>query len=221
MLLVVLALSAAVVMAQIAQPIPPVRHPGLGPVGHGFGSVVFPGTGVPRGNPVPQGHIQALGATVRGVPQAPYPGHYAATAPYIYPVAIPYGYGMAPAPAPAPNVTVINAPAPPPTVIINQGYVPERGKPVAETPTVHSYQAPIPNNPEGQRIRRETDDRPTVYLLALHDGTVYSCYAFWLEGEMVYYVTTKQVHKKIPKSSVDIRLSEQLNRERNVEFELN
>jgi hypothetical protein len=201
------------------------------PVGHGFGSVVFPGTGVPRvSNPIPPGHIQALGATIRGVPprgnygggnHGSNPGY---VFPFVYP-AMPYASAVAgPVPVPIP------ASAPAPTVIINNNYVAERANPVVrdysnealpETPSgIRTYQAPIPNNAEGRPIRRVTDDKPTVYLLALHDGTVLSCLAFWREKDEVYVVTTKQVHRKVGRDQVDRALSEQLNRERGVDFDL-
>ncbi len=208
------------------------RAPGIGPVGHGFGSVVFPGTGVPGS----QGHISALGATVRGVaPVGGYGGYGGYAAPVMVPYAVPIGmpYQMA---APAPNVTVINTPSPAPTVIINQNYTPERPSPVMrdysgdrlpETSAgLQTYQAPIPNNAEGRRgqvpalVRHETDDKPTIYLLALKDGAVYSCYAFWRDGDTVHYVTTRQVHNKVSAELVDMKISERLNVERNVEFPL-
>ena len=83
--------------------------------------------------------------------------------------------------APAPNVTVINAPQPAPTVIINQNYTPDRPAPVMRdysnerlpeaAPGLQTYQAPVPNNPEGRRgqvaIRHETDDKPTLRLADL------------------------------------------------------
>lgn len=213
---------------------PPTRPAGIGPIGAGYGSVLFPGTGNPAHNPVPSGHIQALGASIRGIQPAPPPpapgyGGYG----YVVPVAMPYPVA-APYPAAAPNVTVINAPQPAPTVIINNTYTPDNPRPVmkdyteAELPeasnTVRTYQAPVPQNVEGERrpvrIRRETDDRPTIYLLALKDGAVFSCYAYWLEGDTVHYVTTKQAHNKVSRTLVDERVSEQLNSERNVEFSL-
>lgn len=205
----------------------------MGPIGGGFGNVVFPGTGIPRDT----GHAASLGPTVRGVypPSFNRGTHNAAP---IYPVAVPvfvnpyagygYGYGYpAPQQASAP-VTVINAPQPSPTVIINQNYAPERANPVMrdysqeqlpEPASVQSYQAPIPSNPDPPK-RSAASDQPTIYLLALKDGTVYSAYAYWLEGDTVHYVTTKHAHNQASLDLVDASVSEQLNRERGVEFKL-
>lgn len=225
-----LAAFTGLAFAQIGTLYPPTRPAGAGPIGAGFGSVVFPGTGNPAYS---QGHIQNLSASIRGVhptPVAPPPaGGYG----YVVPIAMPYPVAY-PTPAPAPNITVVNAPQPAPTVIINNTYVPDNPRPVmkdytgADLPeasnTVRTYQAPIPNNAEGERrpvrIRRETDDKPTIYLLALKDGAVFSCYAYWLEGDTVHYVTTKQAHNKVSRTLVDEKVSDQLNSERNVEFSL-
>lgn len=234
-----LAVFSGLALAQPGVMYPATRPAGTGPIGAGFGSVVYPGTGNPAYNPVPSGHIQALGQSIRGIQPAPrgpqgrggYGGGYG----YVVPVAVPYPVAYPGAyPQAAPNVTVINAPQPAPTVIINNSYTPDNPRPVmkdytdVELPeasnTVRTYQAPVPNNVEGHRrpvvIRRETDDKPTIYLLALKDGAVFSCYAFWREGDMVHYVTTKQAHNKVSRDLVDEKISDQLNRERNVEFSL-
>jgi hypothetical protein len=87
---------------------------------------------------------------------------------------------------------------------------------------VQSYQAPIPSNPEGRRgqMRSVDDDKPTIYLLALEDGTVKSALAYWVEGETVHYVTTRYMKTSVPVGSVDIRVSEQLNSERGLDFHI-
>jgi len=225
-------------LAQIGAIYPPGRPAGAGPIGAGFGSVIFPGTGNPAYNPAPvSAHIHNLGASIRGIHPTPQPerGRGAGFGGYGYavPVAVPYGY-PAGAYGATPNITVINAPQPAPTVIVNNSYTPDVVNPVMKdysnqelpepSPTVRTYQAPVPNNLEGRRqpvkIRRETDDKPTIYLLALKDGAVFSCYAYWLEGDTVHYVTTRHAHNKVSRSLVDEPISNQLNHERNVEFSL-
>ncbi len=210
----------------------------IGPVGHGFGNVVFPGTGIP--NPVP-GHATALGAAVRGV----YPGGAGAgwyrpqrPAAVAYPIAVPvpvYGYdysGFAPQmpvqqqyyPQPLPQ------PQPQqPTVIINQHYSPDRAQPVVReygSTELGSYQAPVPDHPAPPPSAapaapvKVDDDTPTVFLIALKDGTVYSAYAYWVEGDTLHYITTKHSHNRATVDLVDSDLSRQLNRERKVDFKL-
>jgi len=211
----------------------PAQRPATGPVGHGFGNVVFPGTGIPRITPPPvTGHIPSLGATVRGVyPAGGNRGPRGGGAfPIVYPVAVPVGgfYGWSAAvPQPAPNITVINQ-QPAPAVIVNQNYTPEGARPVMrdytneplpaarEAGPMQSYQAPIPSNPDPPR--REAADKPTVYLIAMHSGAVYAAYAYWVEGDTLHYITTKHSHNRASIDLVDLKLSEQLNRERSVEF---
>ncbi|MBM3794061.1 MAG: hypothetical protein FJW31_08320 [Acidobacteria bacterium] len=217
------------------------RHGGgpLGPVGHGFGNVVFPGTGIP--NPVP-GHVTALGAAVRGVyPGGNGRGFYRPQQPAIaYPIALPvpvytdaYDYtGFAPQmPVVAPQY--YPPPQPPQqqqsTVIINQHYTPERAQPVVReysASELGSYQAPVPDHPApppsaaAPPVKIDADS-PTVYLIALKDGTVYSAYAYWVEGDTLHYITTKHSHNRATVTLVDSELSNQLNRQRKVEFKLN
>lgn len=221
---------------------PMVRGPRMGPVGRGFGNVVFPGGGTP--NPFYNNattFAQRFGAVMTGYPgYTPGSQHRrginaGAVIPYAVPVFVGgygYGYGYN---EPPPNVTIVNTPpAPPqPAVIINQNYTPDRVNPVMrdytsenlpESPGVRSYQAPVPNNPEGTgsgRLRAAVDpEKPTIYLIAFKDGTVYSCYAYWVEGGTMHYITTKYAHNRASVELVDAEVSRQLNDERSVEFEL-
>ena len=157
--------------------------------------------------------------------------------PYAYPVYI-GGYGYAYGEPPQQPVTyVVQQPAPSPAVIINQNYAPDRVNPVMrEVPEntgsgLQIRQAPIPSNPEGVRSNKPLvfnaspapgvqDEKATIYLIALKDGTVYSSYAYWLDGDIVHYITTRYDHKQAAVDAVDAPLSEQLNRERDVEFRL-
>ena len=239
-------------------PMRPVVSGPIGPVGFGFGNVVFPGTGIPQAT----GHAASLGATVRGV----YPPGYGAVggagygysgggrggrvaAPVVVPVPVyvgggggygfGYGYDYAPPQMQQPpNVTVVNTPPEQPAVIINQNYAPERPQPVmrdysrealpepsAAGGGLSSYQAPVPSNPDPQpQPSRKpvvaNDDNPTVYLIALRDGTVYSAYAYWLEGDTLHYITTRHSHNRASLSLVDEALSAQLNTERSVDWKL-
>lgn len=210
-----------------------------GPIGGGFGNVVFPGTGIPGAGSATAGHIPALSQTIRGVPPQGRPGGGGGRGAIIYPVVvgtIPYGYGYEQQPQPAPNVTVVNAPPTSPTVIINQGYVPDQARPVvreysegsAPTADPSSYQAPIPSNAEPARTesprvrtaRSVNSEKANIYLLAMKDGSVYSTYALWLEGDTVHYVTTKHAMNMASVSLVDVPVTRQLNEERGLEVKL-
>ena len=210
-----------------------------GAVNNGYGNVVFPGTGTPsiysavqvgptyagRVSSTVSGRGAGMGSERSGGAGSHQRhgsgmGAYPVLVPYAYPGAG-YGYNE------PPNVTVINQPAPVPAVIINQNYAPDRVTPVMreysneELPAPALYQAPIPSVPEGRALRESTParhDKPTVFLIALKDGSIYSAYAYWLEGDTLYYVTTKHAQNKATLDLVDVPFSEQLNRERGLEF---
>ncbi len=209
--------------------------PGLGP-GAGFGSVVNP-SGIPQMfgvvNPVFSPNTsfgQRLGATVTGSDWAVGAYHRQAWRGGIvpYPVFV-GGYG-ATYQAPAPNVTVVNAPAP--SVFINNSYAPERMTPsVTEvgpnTPeTLTTYTAPVTRNEEGRPLSESmrppsnADGKPTVYLVAMRSGEVYTAVAFWLEEGTFHYITPNHVHNRASVELVDTGLSRQLNEERGLEFKL-
>jgi hypothetical protein len=189
-------------------------------------------------------HVQRLGATVAGFP--PYRGigagpskggHIGHGRSTVFPYAVPiyvggfdygYGYGY---PPPPPNVTVVAPPAPAqppaPPVIINQYYTPETARPVmreynpGSLPEAGSglrmYQAPssVPY-PEPAR----DDSRPTIFLIAFKDGSIYPAVAYWVESGTLHYVTQMGSHNRASLDLIDRAFSEQLNRERNIDFKL-
>jgi hypothetical protein len=250
-MLAIAAIAAAVCSAQMRgggfrggghRVFTPPPRPATGPIGHGFGNVVFPATGIPNSlYSHPTTFAQRLSATVSGYPgygiggRGLNRGRYGPQAgAYAIPVFVGgygYDYGYA-AQQPAPNITIVNAPPTQPSVIINQGYQPDQVRPAMRDYTsenlpepgapVQSYQAPIPSNPEGRRgqVRSVDDDKPTIYLVALQDGTVRSALAYWVEGDTVHYISTKYVKSTLPVNSVDVMVSEQLNSERGIDFHI-
>ena len=234
-------------------PVPPARVM-RGPIDHGFGNVVFPGTGNPARIPsqlIQNSFPYRLGATVGGrggnfiggpVGGRLHHGRPAGIVPYAVPVFVGgygygygYGYGSGYEQQQPVNISIVNTPTDQPSVIINQNYVPDRVNPVMrEVPDgagsdLQIRQAPIPSNPEGVRSSRPLsfgnavgvqDEKATIYLIAFKDGTVFSSYAYWLDGETIHYITTRYDHKQASVDTVDAPLSEQLNRERDVEFQL-
>jgi len=192
---------------------------------HGFGNVVFPGTGTaPRaGIPfsMPSSFAQRLGAIVSG-----WPGYTGAPAvdplrrrttvvPMIWPV---YVGGFYPYEPTQPNVTIITPPQQAPPVIINQYFGTDAGptlvrESASERETVHTYQVPVrtPSEPPADRV---------TFLIALKDSSVYSALAYWIEGETLHYITTQGKHNQVSLELVDREVSEKLNRGRQVEFRL-
>jgi hypothetical protein len=60
----------------------------------------------------------------------------------------------------------------------------------------------------------------TVYLIAFKDHVIRAATAYSVEGTTLYYTTPQGTREQAPLDSVDAAFSEQLNRERNVEFRL-
>ncbi len=62
--------------------------------------------------------------------------------------------------------------------------------------------------------------RQITYLIAFKDGTVRQAEQYWVSGDTLYYVAADHQRKTAPVESVDVALSERLNREQNVAFNL-
>ncbi|MGH9719996.1 MAG: hypothetical protein ACRD8O_07270 [Bryobacteraceae bacterium] len=101
----------------------------------------------------------------------------------------------------APGVTVIAPPPPPPQVY----YAYSRPAP---PPLVREYREPSSSREEA------------VYLIAFRDETIQAAVAYWTEGDTLHYVTRLREQKRVALATVDIVLSERLNRERGVSFRL-
>ncbi len=147
-----------------------------------------------------------------------------------------YGYndGMMPAPA-----AVVQPVQPSPSVIINQYYTPESVRPqMREYTDLPDPPAASPEQSEGPvRVypppRRQEpaaraaapaapveDPKATITLLAFQDSSVVAAIGYWTQGDQLHYVTSGFSKKIVPAGTLDKSLSEQLNRERNVEFKL-
>ena len=139
---------------------------------------------------------------------------------YAYPVFVGgYGYGYAPPDQPAPNGANSapgDQPAAAPPVVINQYFgtpPPAQGAPSDQANSnFHYYQAPANDN--------AAPPDTTYYLIAFKDHTVYSAVAYYTEGDTLHYFTEGNVHNQVSLSLVDRQLTEQLNREHNVEVRL-
>ena len=86
-------------------------------------------------------------------------------------------------------------------------------------PPPQTYVAPQGGRDEyGQR--RDPSGEPTTYLLAFRNNNVETCVTYWVEGATLHYVTRDHVMREAPLESVDREQSQQLNRERQVNFRL-
>jgi hypothetical protein len=214
----------------------------------GFGNILYPGTGhapslgVPRLSVVTPRlsvgattHAQRLGQVVAGTYRGSHFGggysHRGAggrTAAYAVPVFVGgygygYGYGYAPPPEP---VYVPEPQQAPPTVIINQYFSPDTANAVVHDytssdlpqPALKSYQAPVP--PPSKPAPTADESRATIHLIAYKDQTIYPAVGYWIEGETLNYITLQGTLNRASLELIDKEFSEQLNRERGVEFSL-
>ena len=220
-----------------------ILFPGTGtppPGQSGFGNVLFPGTGSPPpGNIIDPTFAGRLHATVSGYPPylgVAYPGHgrrgHGAVAggyPIAYPVYVGSGYSYYPELAsPVPPVTVINEPAPPPQIIIHQTFLGQPGQTTVtetaggtqESASVRVYTAPAAV-PEAARAEEEPvdEEETTVYYLAFRDHLIEPAVGYWVDGETLHYITTRNKHRAVPMDKLDRATTNRLNRNRGVLFE--
>lgn len=119
-----------------------------------------------------------------------------------YPFAQPYQ----PAETPGSNVTLIYPPAADPVPAPRPARL-----------VIHEY-----NRPEDYGLPGESqnESRPSLYLIAFRDNTIRAAATYWVEGDTLYYLDKDHKQNQAPLSSVDRGMSAQLNRERNVPFNL-
>jgi hypothetical protein len=207
-----------------------------------YGNILFPG-GIP---PISNNHAGGLGATIAGgsytgvAPGAvPQRGGRQRTVvvPYAYPVYYGGGYGGYDAPDQQPqNVTVVVPQQQVPQVIINNGYTPETSHPLVREYGENELPESTLRVYEGSsKLRTETasrpersgmpqgsvmNEKPTIYLIALKDGTLRQAIGYWTQGDTLHYVTPDSSVNHLSIGMVDRERSIELNAERKLEFDL-
>lgn len=117
-------------------------------------------------------------------------------------------------------------PYPAPQVIINQTFLPESARPVVreytkENPSgegIRPYETPA--KPSADSHTDTSDSGPQFYLIALKDHSVYSAYAYWVEGDTLHYVTAQRVHNQVSLDLVDREMTQRLNRNHSMQVKL-
>ncbi|MFN0106424.1 MAG: hypothetical protein ACKV2U_30580 [Bryobacteraceae bacterium] len=118
-----------------------------------------------------------------------------------------------------------------PTVIINQNFQPDRVSPQVRDYSNADLPAPTTRNDSGvstispaepapQRASRREEDKPTIYLVALKDGTILPALSTWVEGDTLNYITRDSNHNRVSLDRVDKDFSIRLNAERGLEIRL-
>jgi len=190
------------------QKAPPVVIPSAGALGGSFASVgmsrplggIAPPTfpiGVPaRHNPHNQTSVPRYVGPVYYVPNV-YGTDYWGSSPSTFNTpAAPVQYA-APEPAAAP------APAP---IIINQYF--------------GSREAPVTG--PASAVAPASNDSPDLkyYLIAYKDHSVYTALAYWVEGDIFHYVTTRNTHNQASLSLIDLDQTTKLNEGNSLPFSL-
>jgi hypothetical protein len=129
-----------------------------------------------------------------------YPYYFGYGGYYDYPYSY-YGYGYDPYSYYYPQVAYAAAPP----VYYDQG------------PTVASPPRQAPNRDYPANSQQYKD---TIYLIAFSDHRILACLSYWVEGDTLHYVTRQHEHREAPLNEIDRAFSEQLNRDRRVEFRL-
>jgi hypothetical protein len=135
-----------------------------------------------------------------------YPASYAAPAmTSYYPAAYP---AQQPAANPGNNVVVV---------------YPPMASADSPSPLIREY------DQYGQEIRRapaavdnsaSASGGSPIYLIAFKDRSIRAANAYWVEGNILHYVTIDHQQREASLDNIDRALSEQLNRERRVAFSL-
>jgi len=119
------------------------------------------------------------------------------------------------------NVTVVVQQPPNPPVVINQNFIPDFGNRVnePEDPAARINEPPPPLRQRPAPVA-QNDDQATIYLIALKNGTVYTAIGFGVIENTLTYTAPNGSSSRVSMDDVDRPLSERLNRERNVQFNL-
>jgi hypothetical protein len=219
----------------------------VGPNAKAFGNILFPG-GTPITFPQRLGNTVSGIIPHQGGFVSP-PFHQGGrggggrdrtvVVPYAYPVYFGdpgYGYGYN-QPQQPPVTVVMPQQQPTPTVIINQSFVPDSANPVLrdysgqETPEneqsssgVKVYKTPVQPRPAPTSsvpaATTPADDRATIFLIALKDNSIHTAVGYWVKDGTLHYVTPQGSVNRVTLDQVDKELSDRLNAERNVEFQL-
>jgi hypothetical protein len=127
-------------------------------------------------------------------------GYYGAYDPYDYGYGSSYGYSD-------------------PGSYYGDGYYGGSNYGYGAPPQVNQNYAP-PMPPSGGSQADSYYRRPDYYLIAFSDHSIQAVTSYHVDGDQLYYTTRDNVERHVSLSSVDRRFSEQLNRDRRVQFQL-
>ncbi len=183
---------------------------------HGYGNVVFPGTGYQPGTYSPFSIVDPTFGTrlfnnVSGF-GSPYgfgQGYGSGTivVPYGVPVYVPYQQPV-----------VVGPPVAPTQIIYVMQGEPERSVPTppSNSGSVVTYVVPARENAPAATAAAARK----LYLVAFKSGSIYSATEYWLEEDTLHYLTSYGAHNQASLDQLDLELTVRLNRERGLDFRL-
>lgn len=117
-------------------------------------------------------------------------------------------YSIFNAPATLPVQYGPSAPAQPAQqpIVINQYFGSREGV----NTTTTTEEAANPGDPLG--------DPQKYYLIAYKDRSVYTALAYWIEGDILHYVTTQNTHNQASMELIDVAQTTKLNADKNLPF---
>jgi hypothetical protein len=77
-----------------------------------------------------------------------------------------------------------------------------------QQPQIQLQSAPAPNQGQG------------FYLIAFSDHTIQAATAYKVDGDQIHWIGRDGAEKQAPLSTVDVRFSKQINRDRQVDFQI-
>ncbi|MEO8051214.1 MAG: hypothetical protein ABI833_12430 [Acidobacteriota bacterium] len=164
-------------------------------------------------------------------------GHYGGYAPYWgsslylglggYPYYPSYGYGYDPYAYSysydpyAYSGGYTSAPPPQQDYGYQQSY-PQQGQDQAAPPPQQQpqYQQQYPPPAQTEPQSANEDNEPQFYLIAFSDHTIQAATAYKVEGDQLYWQDRENKEHHAPLSKIDIPFSQQINRDRNVDFQI-
>ena len=149
--------------------------------------------------------------------------------PYAYSVYVPDyfdnyvdpSYAPMVAPPPLPVQTFAQQAPPSPPVIINQYFV--QGGPGGPGNVAAGGNTAYPPPPSDATPTAGDPLGPSenYYLIAYKNPSVYAALAYWVEGNTLHYVTTQNTHNQASLDLIDVELTKNMKRTRNVPFTIN
>ena len=187
--------------------------------------VTYPGTGVAPGSVSTTTSLKPRYGGRNGYRRY---GPTAAVPYYAYPVIVggyaDYGYGANPDSGYVDNGSqggYATDPGPGgPQVIMNPNYVPEHANPVMRDYTGDSSGVQVYDAPGREPVSNSNNDGTDYYLIAFKDHSIYSAFAYWVDGDTLHYITPQRVHNQVSVALVDRELTGKLNRGRSMQVNL-